>query len=136
MSIELLDLIMIWPWDPSVQWSKCVSTGNMAISVLITGTTEKQMWFAEVMLVSFSTHTMVCCDLMNIIMSLSYMHWLSHSEHSFDIICDSPIYRYSMCNGTESRFDSCQLPRSDSSSICPSIATVNCTEGIYASIIE
>ena len=72
-----------------MQWSKCVSMGNMAISVLITGTTEKQMWFAEVMLVSFGSHTMVCCDLMNIIMSLSYMHWLSHSEHSFDIICDS-----------------------------------------------
>ena len=42
-----------------MQWSKCVSTGNMAISVLITGTTEKQMWFAEVMLASNGSHTMV-----------------------------------------------------------------------------
>ena len=44
---------------------------------------------------------------------------------------DAPIYRYSMCNGMESHFGSCQLPRSDSNSTCPSIATVNCTEGMH-----
>ena len=120
-----------------MQWSKCVSTGNMAISVLITGTTEKQMWFAEVMLVSFSTHTMVCCDLMNIIMSLSYIpafncYLIVNTALTSSVIpTNAPIYRYSMCNGTESRFDSCQLPRSDSSSTCPSIGTVNCTEGMH-----
>lgn len=42
---------------------------------------------------------------------------------------DVPIYRYSMCNGTENRFNKCQLPRSDNST-CPSIAAVNCSEGI------
>ena len=39
---------------------------------------------------------------------------------------DAPIYRYSMCNGTERHFNRCQLPRSDSGSTCPSIGTVNC----------
>ena len=46
------------------------------------------------------------------------------------IFRDAPIYRYSMCNGTERRFRDCQLPRNESSSTCPSLATVNCTEGI------
>ena len=43
---------------------------------------------------------------------------------------DAPIYRYSMCNGTEYSFNRCQLPRSDSNSTCPSIGVVNCTEGV------
>ena len=42
---------------------------------------------------------------------------------------DAPTYRYSMCNGTEYDFNQCQLPRSDSNSVCPSIGIVNCTEG-------
>ena len=48
---------------------------------------------------------------------------------------DAPIYRYSMCNGTENNFRGCQLPRSDSGSTCPSIGAVNCTEGMYVSYI-
>ncbi len=47
---------------------------------------------------------------------------------------DAPIYRFSMCNGTESHFNRCQLPRPDSGSTCPSIGTVNCTEGVHASL--
>ena len=47
---------------------------------------------------------------------------------------DAPIYRYSMCNGTEQHFSGCQLPRSDSGSTCPSIGTVNCTEGMRVSL--
>ena len=35
-----------------------------------------------------------------------------------------------MCNGTEYSFGGCQLPRSDSNFTCPSIAVVNCTEGV------
>ena len=42
---------------------------------------------------------------------------------------DAPIYRYSMCNGTEYNFSRCQLPRSNSNSVCSSIGIVNCTEG-------
>ena len=48
---------------------------------------------------------------------------------------DAPIYRYSMCNGTENNFRGCQLPRSDSGSTCPSIGAVNCTEGMRVSYI-
>ena len=43
---------------------------------------------------------------------------------------NAPVYRYSMCNGTEYMFNECQLPVPDSDSICPSFATVNCTEGL------
>ena len=43
---------------------------------------------------------------------------------------DAPIYRYSMCNGTEYNFNRCQLPKSDYNSTCPSIGVVNCTEGV------
>ena len=43
---------------------------------------------------------------------------------------DAPVYRYSMCNGTEYNFNECQLPIPDLGSTCPSFATVNCTEGL------
>ena len=49
---------------------------------------------------------------------------------------DAPIYRYSMCDGTEYNFNRCQLPRPDSNSACPSLGTVNCTEGITNIIYE
>ena len=49
---------------------------------------------------------------------------------------DAPIYRYSMCNGTEYNFNRCQLPRSDSNSTCPSIGTINCTEGTKNSLMN
>ena len=41
------------------------------------------------------------------------------------------VYRYSMCNGTEYNFNECQLPIPDSDSMCPSFATVDCTEGLH-----
>ena len=44
---------------------------------------------------------------------------------------DAPVYRFSMCNGTEYSFNECQLPIPDSDSMCPSFATVNCTEGLH-----
>ena len=44
---------------------------------------------------------------------------------------NAPVYRYSMCNGTEYTFNMCQLPVPDSNSMCPSFATVNCTEGVF-----
>ena len=44
---------------------------------------------------------------------------------------NAPVYRYSMCNGTEYMFNECQLPVPDSDSTCPSFATVNCTEGLH-----
>ena len=44
---------------------------------------------------------------------------------------DAPVYRYSMCNGTEYVFNMCQLPVPDSDSMCPSFASVNCTEGLH-----
>ena len=47
----------------------------------------------------------------------------------------APVYRYSMCNGTEYNFYECQLPIPDSDSMCPSFATVNCTEGLHDNII-
>ena len=43
----------------------------------------------------------------------------------------APVYRYSMCNGTEYSFAMCQLPVPDSDSMCRSFAAVNCTEGLY-----
>ena len=43
---------------------------------------------------------------------------------------DAPVYRYSMCNGTEYNFNECQLPIPDVGFTCPSFATVNCTEGL------
>ena len=44
---------------------------------------------------------------------------------------NAPIYRYSMCNGTEYNFNECQLPIPDSDSMCTSFATVDCTEGLH-----
>jgi hypothetical protein len=63
---------------------------------------------------------------------------LFHAENTASMISlipeDAPIYRYPMCNGTEYSFYQCQLPRSDSNSVCSSIGTVNCTEGIQKCI--
>ena len=72
------------------------------------------------------------------IMCFPYLNWPSHRIHSFDIICDSywcsNLSLFYMCNGTESHFRRCQLPRSDSNSTCPSIGTVNCIEGMCVSL--
>jgi hypothetical protein len=45
---------------------------------------------------------------------------------------NAPVYRNSMCNGTEYVFDMCQLPVPDSDSMCSSFATVNCAEGLHS----
>ena len=51
------------------------------------------------------------------------------------VFTGAPVYRYSMCNGTEYSFAMCQLPVPDSESMCRSFAAVNCTEGLSAWIV-
>ena len=58
------------------------------------------------------------------------MHTENTASTTSLVFGDAPIYRYSMCDGTEYNFNRCQLPRPDSNSACPSLGTVNCTEGI------
>ena len=68
--------------------------------------------------------------LLLLVICLFYMHAENTASTTTLVPGDAPIYRYSMCNGTEHRFNRCQLPRSDSNSVCPSVGTVNCIEGI------
>ena len=113
----------------------------MSTFVPMTGTTEKQMWCAEVIVATIDRRTMVQHNSHSlikhcvIVCSLSQTLSIENIASTSSVIpIDAPVYRYSMCNGMESHFRMCQLPRSDSGSTCPSIGTVNCTEGVRVSM--
>ena len=104
------------------------------------GMAERLMWSAD--LRDFNLPSMVCllknqsyvltcwlllCDFLLFLVSTA-----STTSMVFD---DAPVYRYSMCNGTEYNFFECQLPIPDSDSMCPSLATVDCTEGLHNYIV-
>ena len=107
--------------------------GNMATYALITGMSKKLMLCAEICLVDGSLHILVYHFQKVLIKeSICFLlyNFIENTASAVSLVPqDVPIYRYSMCNGTENRFNKCQLPRSDNST-CPSIAAVNCSEGI------
>ena len=101
------------------------------------GMIERLMWCADLRAVVIKLPTMVglykdgnClrCGYSYIMIFLLAENTASTISMVFD---NAPVYRYSMCNGTEYNFFECQLPVPDSDSMCPSFATVNCTEGLH-----
>jgi hypothetical protein len=104
----------------------------------MTGMTERLRWCAD--LRAFKLLSMVWCTssrssliliLVGYIIIIIFLPTESSASMISMVFEDAPVYRYSMCNGTEYVFNMCQLPVPDSDSMCPSFATVNCTEGLH-----
>ena len=116
--------------------SKSVLTNNLATSVLMAGMTERLMWCADLRAVAIELLTMVCLfkDLIYYMLFMVTAMVLFCAENTASttsmVFGDVPVYRYSMCNGTEYNFNECQLPIPDADFTCPSFAAVNCTEGL------